>query len=79
MYQLLRPCSMAILLNCLRLLQLSATTQPQVYHTYPVGSIFYQVFVQRRFNELIQLDTSFMDVMVERFEGIVSSHGGTQK
>ena len=42
-------------------------------------SISSHVFIQIIFNELNQLDTSVMDSIGERFEGIAPSHGVTQK
>ena len=65
---------MAIFLDCLWLYQLAATTQLQVDQTCPMGYIFAYVFSQRILKDLNQLYTSMMDIMGERFEGIVPSN-----
>ena len=78
-YRLLRPWSMAILLDCPRFHKLAVTTWSQVDKSCPVGSIFYHIFIQRNFNKINQQDTSVMYTISESFKGIVPSHGITQK
>ena len=70
---------MAVLLDCMRLHQLAATTRPQVDKTCPMGYIFFHVFIQSSFNEINQSDTSAVDSKCKRFNGIVRFHGITQQ
>ena len=70
---------MAISLYCQRLHQLSETTQLHVDQTCPIGYILVRVLIQSRFKDLNQSDTSLIDAIGGRFEGVVPSHGGTHQ
>ena len=70
---------MAVYLYCLRLHQLAASTQLQVNQNYPLGYILDQILIQRIFKYINQSDTYLVDAIGERFEGVVPSHGGTQR
>ena len=78
-YCLSRPRSMAAYLYCPRLHQLAVSTRLQVYQTCPVGYILAHILSRRSFKEINQLDTSVMDAIGKRFEGVVPSHGGTKQ
>ena len=44
-----------------------------------MGCILSHVLIRRSFKELNQYHTSMMDAIGNRFEGVVPSHGGTQR
>ena len=70
---------MAVYVYCPWLHQLAMSTRLQVHKTCPVGYILAHILNQRSFKELNQSDTSVMDAIGERFEGVVLSHGGNQE
>ena len=65
---------MVVFLECQRLHKMAETNYIQVYKTFTVGYISAHIFIQKRFNKFNQLDTSMMDAIDERLEGIVPSH-----
>ena len=79
MYCLLFPRSTAVYLYSPWPHQLDVTTQIQVDQTFPVVYILSHILIQRSFKEINQLDTYVMGSIGNRLEGVVSSHGGTQK
>ena len=70
---------MDVLLELPRLHQLAVTTRSQVDQTCPMRFIFSHVFIQRRSNEVNQLDTSAVEAIGNRFKGIVPKHGIIQQ
>ena len=70
---------MAVYLYCPRLHQLAASTRLQVDQTCSVGYTLSHILIWRSFKDLNQSDTSVMDAIGKRFEGLLPSHGGTQK
>ena len=70
---------MSVYLYCLCLHQLDVSTRIQVDQTFPVGYILAHILSQSVCKEINQPYTSVMDVIGKRFEGVVPSHGGTQR